>query len=218
VQAYFMFATMVIAVPTGIKVFSWIATMWGGSIRFTTPMLFALGFIFVFTIGGVTGIVLANAGADRAVHQTYYVVAHFHYTMSLAALFTLFAGWYYWFPKMTGYMYSEAIGKLHFWLTFIGVNLTFFPQHFLGLAGMPRRYPDYPDAFADWNRISSFGSYISGVGALVFFIGVAVAFASKHKAEGNPWGQGATTLEWTLTSPPPFHSFDRLPRFKSDGH
>ncbi len=218
VQAYFMFATMVIAVPTGIKVFSWIATMWGGSIRFTTPMLFALGFIFVFTIGGVTGIVLANAGADRAVHQTYYVVAHFHYTMSLAALFTLFAGWYYWFPKMTGYMYSEAIGKLHFWLTFIGVNLTFFPQHFLGLAGMPRRYPDYPDAFADWNRISSFGSYISGVGALVFFIGVAVAFASKHKAEGNPWGQGATTLEWTLPSPPPFHSFDRLPRFKSDGH
>src|SRR5690606_3873802 len=217
-QAYFMFATMVIAVPTGVKICSWIATMWGGSIRFTVPMLFALGFIFLFTIGGVTGVVLANAGLDRAFHDTYYVVAHFHYTMSLGALFTLFAGWYYWFPKMSGYMYSEFMGRLHFWLTFIGVNLTFFPQHFLGLSGMPRRYADYPDAFALWNKVSSMGSSISALGVLVFFAGIAVAFAKKRQAEANPCGEGATTLEWTLSSPPPFQCFETLPRIKGDQH
>ncbi|GBE42136.1 cytochrome c oxidase subunit 1 [bacterium BMS3Bbin10] len=213
-QAYFVAATMVIAVPTGIKIFSWIATMWGGSIQFRTPMVWAFGFIFLFTTGGVTGVVLANAGVDRAVHDTYYVVAHFHYTMSLGATFGLFAGWYYWFPKITGYMYSEFIGKLHFWLSFIGVNLIFFPQHFLGLAGMPRRYADYPDAFAGWNYVSSIGSYISGVAVLVFLYGVFMAFRRKEKAAGNPWGEGATTLEWTLSSPPPFHQFERLPRIK----
>jgi len=192
--------------------------MWGGSIRFTVPMLFALGFIFLFTVGGVTGVMLANAGVDRALHDTYYVVAHFHYTMSLGALFTLFAGWYYWFPKMSGYMYSEFWGKLHFWLTFIGVNLTFFPMHFLGLSGMPRRYADYPDAFALWNKVSSTGSYISALGVLVFFIGIAVAFRKKKQAADNPWGEGATTLEWTLPSPPPYHCFETLPRIKSDAH
>ena len=210
-QAYFVVATMVIAVPTGVKIFSWIATMWGGSIEFKTPMLWAVGFIFLFTVGGVTGVVLANAGVDRSLQDTYYVVAHFHYVLSLGAVFTIFAGWYYWFPKMTGYMYSETIGKLHFWITFIGVNIVFFPQHFLGLAGMPRRIVDYPDAFAGWNLVSSLGSYLSGFGALVFFFGVAHAFARKQRAGDNPWGAGATTLEWTLPSPPPFHQYSELP-------
>src|SRR6188474_1093119 len=213
-QAYFVAATMVIAVPTGIKIFSWIATMWGGSIEFKTPMLWAIGFIFLFTVGGVTGVVLANAGVDRSLQDTYYVVAHFHYVLSLGAVFTIFAGWYYWFPKMTGYMYSEAIGKWHFWLTFVGVNILFFPQHFLGLAGMPRRIADYPDAFSGWNYVSSIGSYISAFGLLIFFVGVAQAFIRKEKAGANPWGAGATTLEWTLPSPPPFHQFNELPRIK----
>src|SRR6476659_5000945 len=211
-QAYFIAATMVIAVPTGVKIFSWIATMWGGSIEFRTPMLWAVGFIFLFTIGGVTGVVLANAGVDRVLHDTYYVIAHFHYVLSLGAVFTIFAGWYYWFPKITGYMYNEWIGKLHFWVTFIGVNLVFFPQHFLGLAGRPRRYVDYPDAYAGWNNISSIGSYISGFAVLIFLYGVLDAFMKKQVAEANPWGPGATTLEWTLPSPPPFHQFEVLPR------
>src|SRR5215203_5408557 len=213
-QAYFVVATMVIAVPTGVKIFSWIATMWGGSIEFKTPMLWAIGFIFLFTVGGVTGVVLANAGVDRSLQDTYYVVAHFHYVLSLGAVFTIFAGWYYWFPKMSGYMYSETIGKLHFWLTFVGVNIVFFPQHFLGLAGMPRRIADYPDAYAGWNLVSSLGSYLSGFGALVFFFGVAQAFMRKERAADNPWGAGATTLEWTLPSPPPFHQFNELPLIK----
>jgi cytochrome c oxidase subunit 1 len=211
VQAYFIAATMVIAVPTGVKIFSWIATMWGGSIEFKTPMLWAIGFIFLFTIGGVTGVVLANAGVDRTLHGTYYVVAHFHYVLSLGAVFAIFGGWYYWFPKMTGYMYNETIGKLHFWVTFIGVNIVFFPQHFLGLAGMPRRYVDYPDAFAGWNYVSSIGSYISGFGVLIFLFGMVLAFAKKERAGNNPWGPGATTLEWTLSSPPPFHQYETLP-------
>jgi cytochrome c oxidase subunit 1 len=213
-QAYFVAATMVIAVPTGVKIFSWIATMWGGSIEFRTPMVWALGFIFLFTVGGVTGVVLANAGVDRAFHDTYYVVAHFHYTMSLGATFGIFAGWYYWFPKMTGYLYSETLGKLHFWLAFIGANLIFFPQHFLGMAGMPRRIADYPDAYMGWNYISSIGSYVFFVGLIVFFYGVIMAFRRKVAAGNNPWGAGATTLEWTLPSPPPFHQFEVLPRIK----
>ncbi|WJH39206.1 cytochrome c oxidase subunit I [Aliirhizobium terrae] len=213
-QRYFVFATMVIAVPTGIKIFSWIATMWGGSITFATPMVWAIGFIFLFTVGGVTGVQLANAGLDRSLHDTYYVVAHFHYVLSLGAVFAIFAAWYYWFPKMFGYMYNEAIGKLHFWVMFIGVNLVFFPQHFLGLAGMPRRYIDYPDAFAGWNYVSSIGSYISFVGVLIFLFGVWEAFAKKRVAGDNPWGDGATTLEWQLSSPPPYHQWEQLPRIK----
>ncbi len=212
-KAYFTFATMVIAVPTGIKIFSWIATMWGGSIRFDTPMLWAIGFIFLFTIGGVTGVVLANGGIDNAFHDTYYVVAHFHYVLSLGAVFGIFAGIYYWLGKMTGHQYPEWAGKLHFWTTFIGVNLTFFPQHFLGAAGMPRRYIDYPDAYAGWNWVSSIGSYISFASS-VFFVGLViyVIWFSRRQAAENPWGEGATTLEWTLPSPPPFHTYEELPR------
>jgi cytochrome c oxidase subunit 1 len=210
-QAYFVAATMVIAVPTGVKIFSWIATMWGGSLEFRTPMLWAIGFIFLFTIGGVTGVVLANAAVDRALHDTYYVVAHFHYVLSLGAVFAIFGGWYYWFPKIFGYNYNETIGKLHFWVTFVGVNLVFFPQHFLGLAGMPRRYIDYPEAFAGWNWISSIGAYISLAGMVIFLYGFYAALARRDRAADNPWGPGATTLEWTLPSPPPFHQYNTLP-------
>ncbi|MFN3659414.1 MAG: cytochrome c oxidase subunit I [Pseudolabrys sp.] len=213
-QAYFVAATMVIAVPTGVKIFSWIATMWGGSIEFRTPMVWALGFIFLFTVGGVTGVVLANAGVDRVLQDTYYVVAHFHYTMSLGATFGIFAGWYYWFPKITGYRYSEALGKLHFWLAFVGANMIFFPQHFLGLAGMPRRIIDYPDAYAGWNQVSSIGSYVFAFGLVVFALTFIRAFVRKEAAGDNPWGAGATTLEWTLSSPPPFHQFEKLPLIK----
>ena len=215
-QAYFVFATMVIAVPTGVKVFSWIATMWGGSISFKPPMIWALGFIFLFTVGGVTGVMLANAGVDRSLHNTYYVVAHFHYVLSLGAVFSIFAGWYYWFPKMTGYKYSETLANLHFLLTFVGANILFFPQHFLGLAGMPRHYADYPDAFAYWNRISSYGAYMTALGTVVFFLCIIHAFLRREKAGNNPWGVGATTLEWTLPSPPNFHSFETLPRISDD--
>jgi cytochrome c oxidase subunit I len=213
-QAYFVAATMIIAVPTGVKIFSWIATMWGGSIEFKAPMVWAIGFIFLFTVGGVTGVVLANAGVDRSLHDTYYVVAHFHYVLSLGAVFAIFAGWYFWFPKITGYMYSDRIAKLHFWVTFVGVNLVFFPQHFLGLAGMPRRYIDYPAVFEGWNFVSSLGSYLSAVGVLIFLYGMFSAYAKKVQAPDNPWGEGATTLEWTLPSPPPFHQFNTLPVIK----
>lgn len=213
-RAYFTAATMIIAVPTGIKVFSWIATMWGGSLTFRTPMLFAIGFIFVFTLGGLTGVVLSNGSIDISMHDTYYIVAHFHYVLSMGALFGLFAGWYYWFSKMTGYEYSEWMGKVHFTTTMIGVNLLFFPMHFLGLAGMPRRIPDYPEAFAGWNKIASYGAYLTAASTLFFLFSMAYAFMRKKKAEGNPWGEGAETLEWTLPSPPPFHTFEEQPRIR----
>jgi cytochrome c oxidase subunit 1 len=213
-EAYFAAATMVIAVPTGIKIFSWIATMWGGSISFTVPMLWAIGFIFLFTLGGVTGVVLANPGVDHALHDTYYVVAHFHYVLSLGAVFTLFAGWYYWFEKMWGVKYNGLLGGLHFWLMFIGSNLTFFPQHFLGLQGMPRRYVDYADAFSTWHQWSTYGYFVVLLAMAVFFVGLAEAMIRRRKAEANPWGEGATTLEWTLSSPPPFHQFNDLPRVR----
>ncbi|WP_339692209.1 cytochrome c oxidase subunit I [uncultured Parasphingorhabdus sp.] len=214
VKMYFTAATMVIAVPTGIKIFSWIATMWGGSMTFKTPMMWALGFIFMFTVGGVTGVVLANGGIDDNLHDTYYVVAHFHYVLSLGAVFSIFAGFYYWFPKMSGRMYSELLGQLHFWIFFIGVNILFFPQHFLGQQGMPRRYADYPEQFAYWNQISSLGYAVMLVGVLIFFVNIAYALMAGRKVEGNYWGEGATTLEWTLSSPPPFHQFETLPQIK----
>jgi cytochrome c oxidase subunit 1 len=213
-KAYFTAATLVIAIPTGIKVFSWIATMWGGSVTFETPMLFAMGFIFLFTVGGVTGVVLANAGLDTVMHDTYYVVAHFHYVLSLGAVFALFGGFYYWFGKISGKLYTEWMGKVHFWILFVGVNLTFFPMHFLGLQGMPRRIPDYPDAYAGWNLVASVGSYISAVSVIWFLIVVFKTLYSGKKCPNNPWGEGADTLEWTTTSPPPFHTFDKLPEIK----
>tara|TARA_R110002033_G_scaffold48042_4_gene93974 strand:+ start:13417 stop:15090 length:1674 start_codon:yes stop_codon:yes gene_type:complete len=214
VKMYFTAATMVIAVPTGIKIFSWIATMWGGSMTFKTPMMWALGFIFMFTVGGVTGVVLANGGIDDNLHDTYYVVAHFHYVLSLGAVFSIFAGFYYWFPKMSGRMYNELLGQLHFWIFFIGVNILFFPQHFLGQQGMPRRYADYPEQFAYWNQISSIGYAVMLVGVLIFFVNIGCSLLAGRKAVGNYWGEGATTLEWTLSSPPPFHQFETLPQIK----
>jgi len=188
--------------------------MWEGSIEFKTPMLFATGFLFVFTVGGVTGVVLANAGVDHYLHNTYYVVAHFHYVLSLGSVFAIFAGFYYWLGKMSGRQYNETCGKIHFWLTFIGVNLAFFPMHFLGLAGMPRRVSDYPDAFAGWNFVSSIGAFIAFAGTLFFVVTILYTLFAGKRAAANPWGEGATTLEWTLSSPPAFHSYAEIPVIK----
>jgi len=225
-RAYFTAATMVIAVPTGIKIFSWLATLYGGSLRYNTPLLFVLGFLALFTIGGLTGVVLSNASLDVAFHDTYYVVAHFHYVLSMGAVFALFAGFYYWTPKIVGRTINDFLGKIHFWTLFIGVNLTFFPQHFLGLAGMPRRIPDYPDAFAGWNQISSFGSLISVVATVLFGYIIYDIFANQPTCSNNPWQaapyftsdyqlnnetQTTNTLEWALQSPIPFHAFKMLP-------
>ena len=225
-RAYFTAATMIIAVPTGIKIFSWLATMWGGRISLETPMLFAVGFVFLFTVGGVTGVVLANASMDIALHDTYYVVAHFHYVLSMGAVFALFAGLYYWIGKFTGYQYPETLGKIHFWTLFIGVNLTFFPMHFLGLAGMPRRIPDYPDAYAGWNAIASIGSMISIVATALFFYIIYRTFTDKIKCGPNYWGHPEfyqshlikeceygekPNLEWSLQSPPGYHTYNELP-------
>lgn len=216
-RAYFTAATMIIAVPTGIKIFSWIATMWGGSIEFKAPMLFAIGFIFLFTLGGLTGVVLANSGIDIALHDTYYVVAHFHYVLSMGAVFALFAGFYYWIGKISGLQYPETLGQIHFWIFFLGVNITFFPMHFLGLAGMPRRIPDYPDAFAGWNAVASYGSYLSVLGAIFFFYVVYKTLTGGQRCGRNPWETTpglSPTLEWMVGSPPAFHTFEEIPAIK----
>jgi len=217
-RAYFTAATMIIAVPTGIKIFSWLATMYGGSIVLKTPMVFAVGFLFLFTIGGLTGVVVSNAGLDIALHDTYYVVAHFHYVLSMGAVFGMFAGFYYWIGKMSGYQYPEVLGQVHFWLLFVGVNLTFFPMHFLGLAGMPRRIPDYPDAYEQWNSISSFGSLVSILSLFMFFYVVYECLTGGQRCPDNPWNFGKNTtvptLEWLLSSPPAYHSFNEIPQIR----
>jgi cytochrome c oxidase subunit 1 len=186
--------------------------MWGGSLTFETPMLFAIGFFFLFSFGGVTGVVIANGGVDTFMTDTYYVVAHFHYVLSLGAVFSLVAGFYYWFGKMSGRMYNEFLGKAHFFLMFVGVNMIFFPQHFLGLDGMPRRIPDYTPAFAEWNWWSSVGYMVTAGAMVIFFVNLIYSLLNGPKATGNYWGEGATTLEWTLSSPPPFHQFSTLPK------
>ena len=220
VKMYFTTATMVIAVPTGIKIFSWIATMWGGSIRFTSPMVWAIGFIFLFTVGGVTGVELANGGLDDNLQDTYYVVGHFHYVLSLGAVTSLFAGFYYWFPKMSGRWHSEALSYLHFAVFFVGVNMIFFPMHFLGMQGMPRRYPDFTPAYAYWNHIATIGYMVMAASIGIWLINIIYAFTMGKKAEGNYWeiDNSIATLEWTLSSPPPFHQFETLPVIKDEGH
>lgn len=224
-RAYFTAATLIIAVPTGIKIFSWLATVYGGLIQLTPSMLFALGFVVMFTIGGLSGVVLANASLDIAFHDTYYVVAHFHYVLSLGAVFALFSAWYFWMPKITGLTYNILLGKVHFFILFIGVNVTFFPQHFLGLQGMPRRISDYPDAFAGWNLISSVGSIISLVATVLFLHILYLQLVEGEQTQRYPWltpqffgdlfqtlfNRNYNSLEWTLTSPPKPHAFVSLP-------
>jgi cytochrome c oxidase subunit I len=209
-QLFFMYATMLIAVPTGVKIFNWIATMWRGSMTFETPMLFSIGFIFVFTMGGLTGIILSVAPLDIQLHDTYYVVAHFHYVLVAGSLFALFAGAYYWLPKWTGHMYSETLGKWHFWMSLIWFNVTFFPMHFLGLAGMPRRYADYPMQFADFNMVATFGAFGFGLSQLIFLACVLKCIKGGKKATAQVW-DNPVGLEWTVPSPAPFHTFETPP-------
>ena len=213
-QLFFMYATMLIAVPTGVKVFNWVATMWRGSLTFETPMIFAIGFLFVFTMGGFTGLILSMAPLDIQMHGTYYVVAHFHYVLVAGSLFALFSGWYYWAPKWTGWMYNETRGKIHFWASMIFFNITFFPMHFLGLAGMPRRYADYPAQFTDFNQVATIGAFGFGLAQVYFLFAVALPAyrggGELEKASDKPW-DGAEGLEWTVPSPAPFHTFENPP-------
>jgi cytochrome c oxidase subunit I len=209
-QLFFMYATLLIAVPTGMKMFNWLATMWEGSLSFETPMLFAIGFLFVFTIGGLTGVMLANVPVDIQLHQTYYVVAHFHYVMVAGSLFALLGGTYYWLPKWTGHMYSEKLGQWHFWLSMIFFNVTFFPMFFLGLAGMPRRIPDYPLQFTALNSLASIGAFAFGISQLLLLYIVVKCMRGGPRASARVW-EGATGLEWTVPSPAPRHTFSTPP-------
>lgn len=213
-ELYFMYATMLIAVPTGVKIFNWITTMWRGSLSFETPMLFAVAFVVLFTMGGFTGLMLGIAPADIQYHDSYFVIAHFHYTMVAGAIFSLTAGIYYWLPKWTGRMYNEALGKVQFWIAFIGFNLTFFPQHFVGLAGMQRRVPDYALQFADFNMWSSIGAFMFGIAQLLLFFNVVSTIIGGKRVDKEKVWDGAQGLEWTLPSPPPYHTFATPPQIK----
>ncbi|MCP5134198.1 MAG: cytochrome c oxidase subunit I [Gammaproteobacteria bacterium] len=210
-ELFFMYATMLIAVPTGVKVFNWVSTMWRGSMTFETPMLFAIAFVILFTIGGFSGLMLAIAPADFQYHDTYFVVAHFHYVLVPGAVFSIMAAAYYWLPKWTGHMYNEKLGQWHFWLSVVGINVLFFPQHFLGLAGMPRRIPDYALQFTEFNMISTVGAFIFGISQLLFAYNVIQTIRGGAKATDQVW-EGAKGLEWTLSSPPPYHTFQTAPR------
>jgi cytochrome c oxidase subunit 1 len=212
-ELFFMWATMLIAVPTGVKVFNWVATMFRGSITYETPMLFAICFVVLFTIGGFSGLMLAITPADFQYHDTYFVVAHFHYVLVPGSVFSIMAAVYYWLPKWCGNMYDERLGRLHFWLSFIGVNVTFFPQHFIGLAGMPRRIPDYALQFADWNMISTAGAFLFGASQILFLFIVVKTVMGGKKATPEVW-EGAQGLEWTVDSPPPYHTFSTPPLVK----
>jgi cytochrome c oxidase subunit 1 len=205
-ELFFMYATMSIAVPTGVKIFNWLATMWRGEMTFETPMLFAVAFVMLFTVGGFSGLMLGIAPVDFQYHDTYFVVAHFHYVLVTGAVFAMMSGVYYWLPKWTGHMYDETLGKLHFWLSVVSVNVLFFPQHFLGLAGMPRRIPDYSTQFAEWNAISSMGGFVFGASQLILLWVIIKCVRGGEKATNQVW-EGASGLEWTLSSPPPYHSF-----------
>jgi cytochrome c oxidase subunit 1 len=216
-ELYFMYATMLIAVPTGVKVFNWVATMWQGAMTFETPMLFAIAFVILFTIGGLSGLMLAIVPADFQYHDTYFVVAHFHYVLVPGSIFSVMAAVYYWIPKWTGNMYDETLGKTHFWLSFIGVNVTFFPQHFIGLAGMPRRIPDYALQFADWNMVSSCGAFLFGFSQLLFLFIVIKCIRGGKKATDQVW-EGAHGLEWTIPSPAPYHTFATPPTSMKEAH
>jgi cytochrome c oxidase subunit 1 len=217
-QLFFMYATMLIAIPTGVKVFNWVATMWRGSMTFETPMLWAVGFIFVFTIGGFTGLILAMAPIDIQLQDTYYVVAHFHYVLVAGSLFAMFGGVYYWGPKWTGVMYRESAGKFHFWTSMVFFNVAFFPQHFLGLAGMPRRYADYPLQFTDFNMVSSIGAWGFGLSQVYFLFAVVIPMLRGRGAPApqRPW-DGAEGLEWEVPSPAPFHTFETPPQLNAAG-
>src|SRR5210317_1125846 len=210
-ELFFMWATMLIAVPTGVKVFNWIATMFKGSITFETPMLFAIAFVVLFTMGGFSGLMLAITPADFQYHDTYFVVAHFHYVLVPGAIFSIMAAVYYWLPKWTGHQLNESAGKFHFWMSFIGVNITFFPMHFIGLAGMPRRIPDYALQFADFNAVASVGAFIFGFSQLVFIYNIIQNVRVGEKATAQVW-EGANGLEWTLPSPAPYHTFSTPPK------
>ena len=217
-ELFFMYTTMLIAVPTGVKVFNWVSTMWRGSMTFETPMLFAIAFVILFTVGGFSGLMLAITPADFQYHDTYFVVAHFHYVLVTGALFAIMGGAYYWLPKMTGHMYDEKLGKIHFWWSCISVNVLFFPQHFLGLAGMPRRIPDYSVQFADWNFVSSIGGFAFGLAQVLFAYIIFKAIRGGEKATDRVW-EGAHGLEWTLTSPPTYHTFEVPPQVtEADAH